>query len=82
MDTNMMELKSLSADQLAKRYAAGESGSLNHVACEGEFKRRELYWIRFTAIIAAISFIVMGMSSVAGVYISYLNSILSGMPNT
>lgn len=74
-----MDLRLLTSDELAKKYGAGESGSLNHVACDGEFKRRELFWIRLTAIIAAISFIVMGLCSIGGVIIQYLlyqNSII------
>jgi hypothetical protein len=66
-------MRKYSADELSKLYGISQTDSSQRNRAEGEFKRRELFWVRFTAIVAIVSLIIIGLSSAESLYIEYLN---------
>ena len=66
-------MRKYSADELSKLFGMSQTDSSQRNRAEGEFKRRELFWIRFTAIVAIVSLIFMGLSAAGSLYIDYLN---------
>lgn len=62
-----------SADEISKLYGLSQTDSFQRNRAEGEFKRRELFWIKCTAIVAIVSLIIMGLSAAGSLYIDYLN---------
>lgn len=66
-------MRKYSADELSKLYGLSQVDSSQRNRAEGEFKRRELFWVRLTAIVAIVSLIIMGLSAVGSLYIDYLD---------
>lgn len=73
MSTDLPNLKEMSLDKLAEWYGNAQYNSKNRDRADAEFKRRELSWIRTTSIVAIISLIVMGVTSIGSLLINYLS---------
>ncbi len=65
------DLKKVSANELSNMYGNAMENSIQRNATEGEFKRRELFWIRFTAIVAIVSLLIMGVTAVGSFALDY-----------
>ena len=66
------ELKKYDLDQLSDLYSSGSENSHARNTASGEFKRRELYWIRITALVAIASLTIMGVAAIGTFIIEYL----------
>jgi hypothetical protein len=66
------EWKKYNLDELSKMYGNAMENSLQRNRASGEFKRRELFWIRFTAIVAIASLTIMGAAAIGTFTLEYL----------
>ena len=65
-------VKDMSSEELSDWHGKSMQNSPVRNEMEGEFRRRELYWIRAAAISAIISLFVMGISAIVSTYIDYI----------